>query len=276
MRASEIDSYMRQRAPWVDWSGGRDGFKAGDPNTRVTGIAVAWQSQWPTLRLAAERGCNLFVTHEPTYYYWDEMLEKGPNPFEDETLHAKRRWLESQGMVVYRCHDAWDTFPRIGVRDSWIRALGFEGNVTSPSDGPIKDWYAVQAIPEQTLDDLARTIARRLRSFGQDSVQVVGEGDRRIRSIAVGTGAGTDVVTMASLRDESGRAPDALIVTDDGMLFWKDGHWAIDRGIPLIIVNHATSEDFGMKDLASELAEVFPDVPSHHLMQGCQFRTMSG
>ena len=48
----EVDSYMPEQATWVDWSTTVDTFKAGDPDTVLTGIAVAQQSQLPALRLA--------------------------------------------------------------------------------------------------------------------------------------------------------------------------------------------------------------------------------
>lgn len=66
MRALEIDQHMREVGTWVDWSQTVDTFKSGDPRMDVRGIAVAWQSQWPTLKAAHAAGCNLFVTHEPT------------------------------------------------------------------------------------------------------------------------------------------------------------------------------------------------------------------
>ena len=65
-----------------------------------------------------------------------------------------------------------------------------------------------------------------------------------------------------------GRA-DALLVTDDGIRFWADGSWAIDRDLPLLVVNHASAEEWGMRSLATYLAAHFPGLPIHHLPQGC-------
>lgn len=38
---------------------------------------------------------------------------------------TKREFLERTGMVVLRCHDAWDRWPGIGICDSWAGGLGF-------------------------------------------------------------------------------------------------------------------------------------------------------
>jgi len=79
---------------------------------------------------------------------------------------------------------------------------------------------------------------------------------------------------MAALRTPDGSAPDALLVTDDGMRFWADGSWAIDRDLPLLVVNHASAEEWGMRSLADYIRKHFPDVPVRHLPQGCQYQAI--
>jgi hypothetical protein len=63
-------------------------------------------------------------------------------------------------------------------------------------------------------------------------------------------------------------------VTDDGIRFWQSGSWAMDAGLPLIVVNHATAEEWGMHSLAHYLSEQFPEVPVRFLPQGCMYRTV--
>ena len=81
---------------------------------------------------------------------------------------------------------------------------------------------------------------------------------------------------MAALRTPEGAGPEALLVTDDGMSFWADGSWAIDRDLPLLVVNHATAEEWGMRSLAAYLRAHFPGVPVHHFPQGCLYETIHG
>src|SRR5271165_2227436 len=45
-----------------------DTFKAGDPDTPVTGIATTMMATYDVLRRAAASGKNLIITHEPTFY----------------------------------------------------------------------------------------------------------------------------------------------------------------------------------------------------------------
>ncbi len=45
-----------------------DTFKAGDPDTRVTGVATTMMATFDVLERAAASGKNLIITHEPTFY----------------------------------------------------------------------------------------------------------------------------------------------------------------------------------------------------------------
>ena len=68
---------------------------------------------------------------------------------------------------------------------------------------------------------------------------------------------------------------DIAVCSDDGFNFWRDGSMAIDMQYPVIIVNHACSEEIGMQRLAEHLSEEFPQVAVHHIAQTCMFRTIT-
>ena len=270
MRAIQIDEHMRQVGTWVNWATTVDTFKAGDPQSEVRGIAVAWQSTWPALREARRLGCNLFITHETTFY---TPQESDPVVFEASPAKEKRAWIDDAGMVVYRCHDVWDVMPHYGVLDSWATGLG----LTEPPVAAQK-YYAVYRVPDEVVSvrDLARHVLARTASIGQGLVQFVGEADtldRRATRVAIGTGAITRVPLMGELGKENGAAPDCLVVTDDGFWTSRDGCWALDAGLPLLVVNHGTAEEWGLANLARYLRERWPAIPVHFLPQGSRVRT---
>ncbi|HEV2126112.1 MAG TPA: Nif3-like dinuclear metal center hexameric protein [Chloroflexota bacterium] len=268
MRAIELDHHMRAVGTWVDWERTVDTFKCGDPQTEVRGIAVAWQSQWPTLRAAHDAGRNLFVTHEPTFYV---HRDDDPGHYGDEQTDAKRAWLAETGMVIYRCHDVWDVVPEHGVRDRWARGLGLSEPPLAEDD---RHYYGLYSVQAQPLRLLAEQLLARTRELGQQQIQLMGDGERVVRQLAIGTGAACRVPAMAALRAPDDSGPDALLVTEDGMRFWADGSWAIDRDLPLLVVNHATSEEWGMRSLAAYLEAHFPGVPVRHFPQGCLYQTI--
>ncbi len=234
-------------------------IQGGDPHAEVMGIAVAWQSTLPMLRRASEKGCNLFVTHEPTFYV---HMDDSEDVFQQDYAAAKSRFIEQSGLTIYRCHDVWDVFPEIGILDSWASGLGFDG----PPEAAVR-FHAAYPF-SGTVRDLAIHVRERVASIGQPIIQIIGDPDQPVSRVAFGTGAITDFSTMLSL------GADACIMTDDGMAFWSAGCQAVDSGIPLIIVNHATAEEWGVHNLAGYIERCFPDVPVHHLPMGCLYHVV--
>ena len=108
----------------------------------------------------------------------------------------------------------------------------------------------------------------KIKKFGQDSIQVIGDLEKKLSSIVIGTGAGTHYREMSSLGGE------AILLSEDGTFLWESGQWALDTGIPIIIVNHSLSEEPGMRTLAEYLENVFPDVPVKHIPVGCIFKSI--
>ena len=69
MQAKDLQRYLRSlNGGWMDLDNTVDTFKAGDPEAEISGIAVAWMSTSEALQKAIDLGCNVFITHEPTYY----------------------------------------------------------------------------------------------------------------------------------------------------------------------------------------------------------------
>src|SRR5437763_8112306 len=58
-----------QKQVGVEWQKDTvDTFKAGDPETPVTGIAVTMMATLDVLQRASAQGLNFVITHEPTFY----------------------------------------------------------------------------------------------------------------------------------------------------------------------------------------------------------------
>jgi putative NIF3 family GTP cyclohydrolase 1 type 2 len=245
---------------WMNFDKTVDLFKAGDPKTEVKGIAVGWMPYEWTIKKALELGCNMFVTHEPTYYdHWD----KNQDVFKFDCARRKRELVEKSGMVILRCHDLWDQYPEEGVPDSWACTLGF----SQPVDG--KGWFRVFDVSGRTAIDVARQVAKKTAYLGQDSVQLIGDGNRKVTRAAIGCGA----ITPFQQFLETYRA-DLAICTDDGFTYWQDGALALDMGIPVVIVNHPVAEDYSMKVLADHLSKKYPGLPVHYIPEGCMYRTV--
>jgi putative NIF3 family GTP cyclohydrolase 1 type 2 len=260
-KASDIKDYLWSLdRGWMNFDKTVDVFKAGDPKTEVKGIAVGWMPYEWAIRRALELGCNMFVTHEPTYYdHWD----KNQDVFKFDCARRKRELVEKSGIVILRCHDLWDQYPEEGVPDSWARTLGF----SQPVDG--KGWFRVFDVSGRTAIDVARQVAKKTAYLGQDCVQLLGDENRKVTRAAIGCGA----ITPFQQFVETYRA-DLAICTDDGFTYWQDGALALDMGIPVIIVNHPVAEDYSMKTLADHLKKKYPALAVHYIPEGCMYRTV--
>ncbi len=254
--ARDIDHHLRALAPWLDNAKTVDTFKSGNPARPVRTVCVSWMSTLRALEKARDLGCDLFITHEPTFY---SHTDDDPSFDSDRATIEKRKLLRESGIVVYRCHDVWDRVPEIGILDSWAKKLGFVGKPVGQ-----KTFYAVYEMPEAALGELARSMASKLQIYGQEAVQVVGDPKVRVRRIAIGTGAITNAKEMSFM------GADAAVITE--VTYWRDVRWAQDMGFPLLIVEHSVSECPGLENLAAYLQKEFPGLRVEYIQEGCPFR----
>lgn len=249
MKAREVLEHFRGVGTWVDWIGTCDQFLHGDPEAQVTGIAVAWIPTNEAIRRAAQMGCSLFITHEPAFYPGYEHTATG-----ERLIQAKKDLLDESGITLMRCHDTWDRLPDVGIPDAWAAFLGFETEAR-----PVECYYRTCLVGDLTVEDLARRILRKVRGLGQDTVLIFGDRARKVKRMAVGTGAITYLPHMHELN------PDAILATDDGINSYTGGLWAADLDIPLLVVNHATAEKPGMQAMAKYLMQAFPGVSAEYV-----------
>lgn len=267
MRARDVRDHLRSLDDgWVDWEETVDTFKAGDPDAEVDGIAVGWMSYTWALERAVAEGCSLFVTHEPTFFRHreprDAILEADYAAPVREHVERKLAFIEDNDLAVLRCHDVWDRLPAVGIPDSWGEKLGFGDPVAG------EGYFRVYEPEAGTARDLARRVADRTADLEQGPVELVGPADAPVSRVAVGTGAVTPYPEIIEEYDV-----DAVVASDDGFTYWRDGALAVELGLPAVVVNHATSEVAGIAALADHLDEQF-DVPVHHVAQSCQYRTV--
>ena len=258
MIAQDVQDYLQSLSgDWKYPENTVDTFKSGDPATEVQGIAVAWMSYTWALRRAIDLNCNVIITHEPTYYnHWDNDRDI----FRFSQVKVKRRFVEDSELVIIRCHDLWDQICDIGIPDSWGKLLRLGRAI----DGDV--YVRIYETGPTTASAIAQHVASCTAPYGQPGVQLIGPGDKTVRRISIGTGAITPYLDCV----EKYRI-DLAICTDDGIDYWRDGGFAIDMDIPIVVVNHMVSEEIGIKSLADNLRQQFPSVPVHHIAQRCMY-----
>lgn len=269
LKAVEVHEYLRSLCEVSEPS--CDRVIIGDPETRVLRIGTCWLPNWKTLRRAVERGINTLVVHEPTFYtHWDldekerdywQAPEAAKNAYL-ELVDQKKKWILDQGLVVIRCHDVLDKVPEFGIPYALGEALGFTKRDIIRS----RTYYNVYRIEPAPALAVAERIAAKLKAAAQPGVAFYGDPEYVIRSIGLGTGCISNPLNFMDLD------PDMYVGIDDIIRTWIHTAYAEDSGQPLVVINHGTSEEFGMRALSSRLSEAFPEQDVIHIDQGCGYR----
>src|SRR5438270_5377280 len=123
-----------------------DTFKAGNPDTPVTGIAVTMMATMDVLQRASAEGLNFVITHEPTFYAHTDTPDGLPE--NDPVWAEKRAFIEKHNMVVWRFHDHWHMRTPDGIEAGMVHALGWE-KYQNP------DNQYLFTIPEMSVKQLA-------------------------------------------------------------------------------------------------------------------------
>ena len=162
-----------------------DGFKTGDPNVTLTGIATCFQPTFSVLRRAAASGKNFVVSHECAF--WD-----GFDPIEvvkdDPVAQAKMRFAAEHKMAVWRIHDHWHARTPDPISLGMAEKLGWADRYS---------WERPRhyTIPEMSLEELARYVQEKL-----ETRNVVAVGDPKLRVKTVGDQAHILSAVLPGLR----------------------------------------------------------------------------
>jgi putative NIF3 family GTP cyclohydrolase 1 type 2 len=259
MTVSELHKHFLDRAEWVDQSNTADLLEYGDPGKTVKRIGVGWSACLPNLRAAANDGCDLFITHEPSFCeFWNPELR-----FRESSWgHARADLLEQHGMAMFALHDSWDFWPQHGIVDSWAAHLGltsppvvrevyrYQLNPAIASPVPM---LAVHEVPATTFDKFAAHVSDRVQEFGMHGVMVMGNGEATVRRVAVGGGCGIPSFELI------GRA-DVFIQVFDRAFQTITRIPMVELDANLIVVEHSVSEMPGMRNLARYIGTTFPGI----------------
>jgi len=268
LKAKDVAAYLRSIVSVTEPS--VDRIVIGDPETVVNHIGTAWLPDWDTCRLAVRDGVNLLVVHEPTFYtHWDLDEKSGDfyaaSPAGKEAyrkaVDAKKKWILEKTLVIIRCHDVLDKVDGFGIPHAFGEFLGFRKADIIRS----RPYYNVYRIEPRPAVEVARAIAGKLADFRQPGVAFYGDKKRLVDSVGVGTGCYCDPIEFMDL------APRLFIAIDDVIRTWTQTVYAKDTGHPLVVINHGTSEEAGVRLLAEHLRKAYADRTVIHYAGGCTY-----
>ena len=238
-----------QKQVGVEWKTDTvDTFKAGNPDTPVTGVAVTMMATMDVLQRASAKGWNFVITHEPTFYAHLDTPEGIPES--DAVWAEKRAFIEKHGMVVWRFHDHWHMRKPDGIEAGNVHALGWEKFQRA-------DNQYLFVIPETTVKQLARQVKEKL---GSSVVRVVGDPHMKITKVGFSPGAAGSEREIRALEQD-----DVQVLMVGETREWETVEYASDavtegRKKALIVIGHIPSEQPGMEECTRWLKGFVKDV----------------
>ena len=249
LTAADVVARIQARVgiPWMAQT--VDRIVAGRPETPVRGIATTMMATLAVLQRAVRDGCNLIVSHEPTFY---SHQDTGEGLAADPTYQHKQRFVQAHGLVVFHFHDHWHRMQPDGIATGMARALDWSG-FAEPTSPP------QFALPSTTLAALAAHIESRLQVR---TLRVVGARDLPVRRVAASWGYAS---LMPRLIEVAAR-PDIDVIIVGETREWELVEYVQDQvaaGLPkgLVVINHVASEQAGMAYCAEWLRPFVPEVP---------------
>jgi len=239
-----------------------DTFKAGDPETPVTGIATTFLDTYDVLQEAVASGANLIITHEPTFYnHLDETgFLKG-----DPVFEQKMAYIREHHLVIWRFHDQWHWRKPDGVIEGFTQALGWE---------KYRRPYEQNAftLPPTTVRQLAADLQAKLNSR---SIRIVGDPLLRVTNVAYLPGASGEAKEIKQLERD-----DVQVLVAGEAREWETVEYARDaaaegRQKALILLGHEVSEEAGMEYCARWLRSLFPTLRVTFIPAGEPFQAVA-
>ena len=225
-----------------------DTYKSGGPVTQVTGIACTFMATVEVIEKAAEQGCNMIITHEPTYYnHLDETDLLGDDP----VYAAKLALIEKHDMVIFRFHDHWHRTRPDGIYVGMIDKLQWDPYLVEGR----RNIFDLQG---KTLRELSEHMKK---VFPDAIIRVIGDPDLRVQNAAFSAGAPGSSAHIRHLQNEDinlvviGEAPEW-----ESLSYVRD---ASQAGFPksMIILGHTVSEEAGMAYCARWMDTFVDEIP---------------
>lgn len=228
-----------------DYAPAHNGLQvAGDRD--VGSVAAAVDGSVASIEAAVGSGADLMVVHHGLFWGGSAPVT-GP-------LYRRLRPLLQNGVALYSAHLPLDAHAEVGNCALLADALGLtERTSFAAYKGVEVGWWGTFSEP-RSIDALSGALADAVSG----PVQVIAGGPKQVRRVGVVTGGGASF-----LREAAELGLDALVTGEAPHHTYID---AMEAGIHVLLGGHYATETFGVKALATHVAERF-DLQWHFIDQ---------
>ncbi len=235
-----------------------DGIKSGDAATTVTGIVTTAMATMAVLQQAVKLGANLVVSCEPTFYARsDSRTPPASSEPQDPVYAAKNALVDKHGLVILRLNEHWKRRQPNPFTTGFGASLGWANRQAAGDPSRYE-------LPATSLKALAGAIAKSLGSRG--GIRVIGDPSTSVKTAALLPGS-TPIGTMLDT------LPGVDLVVAGEVREWESVEYARDAVFAgerkgLVLVGRVVSEEGAMRECATWLSGLVPDVKVRHVPVG--------
>ena len=238
----------------------------GDWNAAVTGVVTTFMATVDVINKTIKAGCNLIVTHEPTYFSGPDKLEWLQN---DPVYHKKKALINDNHISIWRFHDHMHSGPADLIYAGLLEQMGWTQYLNKGQEKP-----HCYTIPPTTVTKLVEFLKKNL---GMKVIRIVGDKGAKCSRVGILVGGGSLGLGIETM-------PAALMNSDqlDVIVCGEITEWTLSAYVrdaaamgfnkAMVIVGHERSEGPGMKGLAERLQPLLKGIPVHFVEAGEPFR----
>jgi putative NIF3 family GTP cyclohydrolase 1 type 2 len=247
--AASVINTIRERSATQVKTPTIDTFKTGDSTARVTGIAVTMMATLDVLKRAAEKGDNLIITHEPTFYSHRDTTGALESE-NDQVLAAKRKFIDDHKLIIWRFHDLPHAMRPDMINAGIVKSLGWQKFARDSTSN-------VFELPRATVASLSKQLAAKLDAR---AIRISGDENATVSRVVMTQG----FWGFPSIRRIIQRSnPEVVVIGEDHE--WETIEYVVDaisagQIKALIVLGHIPSEQQGMLEFSRWLQPLFPSV----------------
>ena len=221
----------------------------------VTGVVTTFMATVDVIRRAAKTGCNLIITHEPTYFTGPDRLEWVKA---DPVYQRKKTLIDENKISIWRYHDHMHIGNEDLIYTGLLETLGWNPYLNRQLPQP-----HCYAIPETTV---AALVGFFKETLGMKVIQVVGNTEMKCSRVGILVGGGSlglgkEEMPAKLMHDEQLEVIVCGEITEWTLCAYVRDAAALGFNKALIIVGHERSEEPGMKALAGSLQPLLGKIP---------------
>jgi putative NIF3 family GTP cyclohydrolase 1 type 2 len=232
---------------------------------QVSGVVTTFMATVGVIRRAIDTGCNLIITHEPTYFTGIDRTDWLKS---DPVYQQKKTLIDDNRISIWRYHDHMHGGNTDLIYSGLLKTLGWESYLETNIPQP-----HCYTIPPTTVAALVGFLKKTL---GMKVIQVIGEPEMKCSRVGILVGGGSlclgqEEMPAKLMHDQQLEVMICGEITEWTLSAYVRDAAALGFNKAMIVVGHERSEEPGMKEMANWLQPLLGEIPVHFADAGEPF-----